>query len=106
MKIAIKYLSVAVVAFATFTGSIAGYTAKKTSMVYIVHNVTNAVTRTQVARTGAIVLEAGRDYILIEATAKEKLAIEELGLKPVLPTRPEERALAFPSTDSHFHNYN
>ncbi|MBK8815473.1 MAG: zinc carboxypeptidase [Methylococcaceae bacterium] len=106
MEIINKYKCLVAFALMISTGAGSGYADQKASTVYIIHNVTNAVTRTQVAKTGALVLEAGHNYILIEATPSEKRAIEALGLTPILPTLPEARALAFPPSDSAFHDYN
>ena len=40
--------------------------------VYIIHNVFDAETRSAIAATGALIIEVGKDYVLVEATPKEK----------------------------------
>ncbi len=82
-----------------------GYAAPKTSAVYMIHKVFGMHVRTKVAQTGALILEVGHDYILVEATPKEKRAIEALGLIPELPTTAEASALMFPPGDSAYHDY-
>lgn len=73
--------------------------------VYIIHNVFDAETRSAIAATGALIIEAGKDYVLVEATPKEKRAIEALGLVPVEPVEPDVSILAFPAADEGYHDY-
>lgn len=87
-------------------GSGAGYADQKASTVYIIHQATDAVTRTKVAKTGALILEVGHRHLLIEATPKEKRALERLGFAPQVPTQKEAVELAFPPADSAYHDYN
>lgn len=89
----------------TLSWSSHSYADQKASSVYMIHKVFDVDTRTRVSRTGALILEVGHDYILVEATPKEKRAITALGLTPELPTFSEARALAFPVADSAFHDY-
>jgi len=73
--------------------------------VYIIHNVFDAETRSANAATGALIIEAGKDYVLVEATPKEKRAIEALGLFPTEQDGPDASTLAFPAADSGYHDY-
>jgi len=73
--------------------------------VYIIHNVFDAETRSAIAATGALIIEAGKDYVLVEATPKEKRAIEALGLFPSEPVGPDVSTLAFPAADQGYHDY-
>jgi len=65
--------------------------------VYVIHNVFDAETRSAIAATGALIIEVGKDYVLVEATPKEKRAIEALGLFPSEPVGPDVSILAFPA---------
>src|SRR5690349_10959831 len=73
--------------------------------VYVIHNVFNAETRSAIAATGALIIEVGKDYVLVEATPKEKRAIEALGLFPVEQAGPDVSILAFPAGDAGYHDY-
>ena len=73
--------------------------------VYIIHNVFDAETRSAIAATGALIIEVGKDYVLVEATPKEKRAIEALGLVAEEPAAPDVTALAFPAGDAGYHDY-
>jgi hypothetical protein len=73
--------------------------------VYIIHNVFDAETRTAIAATGALIIEAGKDYVLVEATRQEKKAIEALGLSASEPAGPDATILAFPAADEAYHDY-
>ena len=73
--------------------------------VYIIHNVSDAKTRSAIAATGALIIEVGKDYVLVEATPKEKRAIEALGLVPSVPDGPDISILAFPAADEGYHDY-
>lgn len=80
--------------------------APKESTVYIIHNILTAESRSKVAETGALIIEVGHDYILIEATKNEIKAITKLGLTPEIPSPSDATALIFPPSDSSFHDYN
>lgn len=73
--------------------------------VYVIHNVADAATRSAIASTGALIIEIGKDYVLVEATRQEKRAIEALGLS--VSDLPETNAMimAFPAADSGYHDY-
>jgi carboxypeptidase T len=73
--------------------------------VYVIHNVFDAETRSAIAATGALIIEVGKDYVLVEATPKEKRAIEALGLFPSEPVGPDVSILAFPAADQGYHDY-
>ncbi len=73
--------------------------------VYIVHNVFDVETRSTIAATGALILEVGHDYILVEATPQEAKAIADLGLDISQPTPTDVGILAFPPADSAYHDY-
>jgi hypothetical protein len=73
--------------------------------VYIVRNVFDVETRSAIAATGALILEVGHDYVLVEATPQERKAIERLGLSISEPTQSEAVILAFPPADSNYHDY-
>ncbi len=73
--------------------------------VYVVRNVFDVETRSAIAATGALILEVGHNYILVEATPEEAKAIAELGLDISQPTPAEVGILAFPPADSAYHDY-
>lgn len=73
--------------------------------VYVIHNVFDAKTRSAIAATGALIIEVGKDYVLVEATPKEKRAIEALGLFPIEQVGPDVSTLAFPAADQGYHDY-
>ena len=52
-----------------------------------------------------MIIEVGKDYVLVEATPKEKRAIEALGLFPTEQAGPDVSILAFPAADSAYHDY-
>jgi hypothetical protein len=74
--------------------------------IYFVPDVFDAETRSAIAATGALILEVGHDYVLVEATPSEKKAIEKtLGFKIAEPTEKQAVILAFPTADSAYHDY-
>jgi hypothetical protein len=77
---------------------------KNDTPVYIVRDVFDARTRSAIARTGALILEVGHDFVLVEATDEELKAIERLGLDIGKMTEPEVTML-FPPADSNYHDY-
>ena len=72
----------------------------KISQVFDVH------TRSAIAATGADIIEAGHDYVLVEATPDEVMAIRRLHLRLVRFATPEEFLKSFPTADSAYHDYN
>jgi len=95
---------VSLLAFA-FAKPAASQGAAEETKVYFVHNVFDAQTRSAMAATGALILEVGHDYVLVEATPSEKRAIGKLGLSIAEPTADEAVILAFPPADSNYHDY-
>ena len=74
--------------------------------VYMVHSVFDVETRSAIAATGALILEVGHDYVLVEATLQEKNFIQKkLGLDVAQPEGLEAEMLAFPPADSAYHDY-
>ncbi len=75
--------------------------------VYFVPNVFTVEERTFIASTGALILEVGHDYVLIEATPQEKKKIEKKFETQIAePTEQQAIILAFPPADSAYHDYN
>ncbi len=72
----------------------------KISQVFDVH------TRSAIAATGADIIEVGHDYVLVEATPDEAMAIRRLHLRLVRFATPEEFLKSFPAADSAYHDYN
>ncbi len=79
--------------------------AEQITRVYKVERVFDAISRSKIANTGALILEAGHAYVLVEATSTEKAAIARLGFSIAPPTRDEGKMLSFPVTDSNYHDY-
>ena len=73
--------------------------------VYLIYNIFDAETRSAIAATGALIIEVGKDYVLVEATRKEQKAIETLGLSVSEPVEPDPSILAFPPADAGYHDY-
>ncbi|WP_394751735.1 M14 family metallopeptidase [Crenothrix sp.] len=96
-------ISLAILTWSPFNHAAAP--VKKPSSVYIIDKVFNVATRTKIARTGALILEVGHSYILVEATANEKRAIKKLGLSIAVPTQAKAAQLSFPAGDSAYHDY-
>ncbi|MFL6235119.1 MAG: M14 family zinc carboxypeptidase [Thermoanaerobaculia bacterium] len=71
----------------------------KISQVFDVH------TRSAIAATGADIVEVGHDYVLVEATPAEAIALRRLNLRLVRFATPEEFLKAFPAADSAYHDY-
>ncbi len=78
----------------------------KGTQVYWIPNVFTVEERTAIADTGAVIWEVGHDYVLVEATADEKVKIEKKLKKQIAePTSDQAVTLAFPSADSNYHDY-
>lgn len=74
--------------------------------VYFVPNVFTVEERTFIASTGALILEVGHDYVLIEATPQEKKKIErQFQTQIAEPTEQQAIIMAFPPSDSAYHDY-
>ena len=77
----------------------------ETEVLYI-SDIFDAETRSAIAASGALILEVGHDYILVEATAQEKKAIErKIGKTIARPTLEQALPLAFPPADSAYHDF-
>ena len=88
------------------SGASASTQAEKSARVYIVRDVFNVQARSAIAATGALILEVGHDYVLIEATPQEAQSINRLGFTLSEPTPDEATILAFPPADSSYHDFN
>ena len=76
------------------------------TQVYYIPDVFDVETRTAIAATGALILEVGHDYVLIEATGSEKKAIErKLRIAIAPPNELQAPQLAFPPADSAYHDF-
>ena len=94
-----------VMMFSFFSPAAAQGPSDETEVLYIA-DVFDAETRSAIAASGALILEVGHDYVLVEATAKEKKAIErQIGKTVARPTLEQALPLAFPSADSNYHDY-
>ena len=74
--------------------------------VYVIHNVFDAETRSAIAATGALIIEVGKDYVLVEADAggrrkRSRLLVCSLRRLSDL----DSSILAFPAADSGYHDY-
>ena len=77
----------------------------ETEVLYIA-DIFDVETRSAIAASGALILEVGHNYILVEATPQEKKAIErQVGRTIAKPTLEQALPLAFPSADSNYHDY-
>ncbi|MFL6195773.1 MAG: M14 family metallopeptidase, partial [Thermoanaerobaculia bacterium] len=72
---------------------------------YKISRVFDARGRSAIAATGADIVEAGHDYVLVEATPEEAMAIRRLGLRMLRLETPEEFLKVFPPADSAYHDY-
>lgn len=95
----------AVLAMTVASAAAAPLVPEDPTPVLIVRNVFDVQTRSAIAATGALILEVGHDYVLVEATAREQRAIKRLGLDISAPTPDEATTLAFPTADSNYHDY-
>ena len=77
----------------------------KDTGTYKISKVFDARSRSAIAATGADILEAGHDYVLVEATPAEAMALRRLGLRLSRFETPEEFLKAFPAADSAYHDY-
>jgi len=77
----------------------------KDTATYKIAQVFGVHTRSAIAATGADIFEVGHDYVLVEATGSEAMALQRLGLKLEGFRTQEEFLKAFPSADSAYHDY-
>ena len=74
--------------------------------IYMIQNVFDVETRSAIAASGALILEVGHDYVLVEATLPEKNFIEKkMKLEIAQPAGTDAQMLAFPPADSAYHDY-
>ena len=86
--------------------------------VYMVNNVRDVVARSTIAATGALIIEVGHNYVLVEADRDAATALEKKGFVLLdvpgapMPTATATvganalvEATAFPSGDSAYHDY-
>jgi carboxypeptidase T len=78
----------------------------KETGTYRIPQVFDKETRSSIAATGAGIIDVGHDYVLVEATPAEVLALKRLGLTLVRFATQEEFLKAFPAADSSYHDYN
>jgi hypothetical protein len=90
-----------------------------TPQVYMVNNVRDVASRSTIAATGALIIEVGHSYVLVEADRGAVAALRQRGFivldAPVAPVPTAKDAIraqgmveatAFPSDDSAYHDYN
>lgn len=86
--------------------------------VYMVNNVRDVAARSTIATTGALIIEVGHNYVLIEADRATVSALQKRGFvvldAPIMPTPTAQttvqaqglvEATAFPQDDSAYHDY-
>lgn len=92
--------------FSLVPGAVAQSDTEKEAKVYWVPGIFTVEQRTAIAETGALIWEAGHDYVLVEATDEEKNQIErKLRIKIAEPTAEQAVILVFPPADSNYHDY-
>jgi hypothetical protein len=105
-KVWFHWILLIVMMFSFSSISTATAQSEDETKVYFVPNVFDVETRSLIAATGALILEVGHDYVLIEATPSEKKTIEKhLGRRIAEPTEKQAIQMAFPSADSAYHDY-
>jgi carboxypeptidase T len=105
-KVWFHWISLIVMMFSLSSTSTALAQEGDETAVYFVPNVFDMETRSAIAASGALILEVGHDYVLVEATPSEKKTIEKtLGFKIAEPTAQQAPQLAFPPADSAYHDY-
>ena len=78
----------------------------KDTGTYKIAQVFDVHTRSAIAATGADIVEVGHDYVLVNATPDEAMALRRLHLRLVRFATPEEFLKSFPAADSAYHDYN
>lgn len=73
--------------------------------VFYLPNVVNVAQRNRVARTGALILEVGKDYVLVEAIPAEVDALRAEKFVVEAPPDKFKTPQDFPGNDSNYHNY-
>lgn len=99
-------LALLVVMVVSLTSTVVAQSDEDSTAVYYVPNIFTAEQRTFIASTGALILEAGHDYVLIEANLAERDAInKKFRLAIAGPDVQQAEMLAFPPADSAYHDY-
>jgi carboxypeptidase T len=100
------WLVLIVMMFGFSSTSTAAAQGEDETQVFFIPDVFDVETRSAIAATGALILEVGHDYVLVEATSQEKQQIENtLNVKIEPPTEKQAVNMAFPSADSAYHDY-
>jgi carboxypeptidase T len=73
--------------------------------VYMVNNVRDVATRSAIAAAGALVIEVGHDYVLVEADRATISALQKRGFVALSAESAMVEAALFPSGDSAYHDY-
>jgi carboxypeptidase T len=90
-----------------------------TPQVYMLNNVRDVAARSTIAATGALIIEVGHNYVLVEADRDAVAALQKRGFvvleapsapvptaKATMQAQGMVEATAFPSGDSAYHDYN
>ena len=105
-KVWFHWILLIVMMFGVSSTSAVSAQGEDETQVFFVPNVFDVETRSQIAATGALILEVGHDYVLIEATPSERKAVEkQLRITISEPTAQQAIQMAFPSADSAYHDY-
>lgn len=100
------HLALLIVLMLSFSPGATAQNDNDVSEVYYIENVFTTEERSAIAASGALILEVGHNYVLVEATAAEKRAIERgIGRLIAKPTYEQAVPLAFPPADSAYHDY-
>jgi carboxypeptidase T len=100
------HLAILIVLMFSLSGGVTAQNDEDSTEVYYIENVFTTEERSAIAASGALILEVGHNYILIEATSAEKRAIERgIGKQIAKPTFEQAVPLAFPPADSAYHDY-
>lgn len=86
-------------------GEVVGQVEERSSAVYMVRGIFDVKSRSVIAATGALILEVGHDYVLVEATPEEHKAIGQKGMNIGPLSQAEAETMAFPPADSAYHDY-
>jgi hypothetical protein len=105
-KVWFHWILLIVMMFSFSVTSTAAAQGEDETQVFYIPDVFDVETRSQIAATGALILEVGHDYVLVEANDKERREIERmLRIKIEAPTEKQAVIMAFPSADSAYHDY-
>src|SRR4030095_7724548 len=87
----------------SFSSTAAAQGPSDETEVFYIAGVFDVETRSAIAASGALIPEVGHDDVLVEATPREKRAIErQIGRTIAKPTLEQAIPLAFPSADSNY----